>query len=346
MSSKGVGVLAGARLSFLDHLAPLCDLLEIPLFCTDRWLAEQGEIYYPQGTFLHETSLSLHSYLVYVEPSRLHHGHFDFGGSVLQEKKTSICGLHGFSEKNFDTFWYERLADEQILLIYGPYLLAQLKAKGILARTRSIVMCGNYREKFYRRHQLFFDRMADSFLFPPSKRKTILYAPTWCYQDRRALWNSSFFEVYEKIFENVPDDFQVLVKLHPFYFQLFPQKIEMIQTRYASHENLRFIPDSPLVYPLLEKTDIYLGDYSSVGYDFLFYNRPLFFLTQRDDFFLQKCGRKVSFQEGKDLFSFIREDPQLDLRQTREDLYLSIFDPSVSLTSLKEEIQTRIETVL
>ncbi len=42
------------------------------------------------------------------------------------------------------------------------------------------------------------------------------------------------------------------------------------------HKNVVLIEDFPLVYPLLAATDIYLGDVSSIGYDFLMFNRPMF----------------------------------------------------------------------
>src|SRR5438105_1920604 len=55
------------------------------------------------------------------------------------------------------------------------------------------------------------------------------------------------------------------------YYKVMPEK--------TSKHNLLFITDFPLIYPLLAKTDIYLGDVSSIGYDFLFFQKPMFFFN-------------------------------------------------------------------
>jgi hypothetical protein len=42
-----IGVVEGPRTSFLDHLIPLCHLLQIPLYCEDAYVRAAAEIYYP-----------------------------------------------------------------------------------------------------------------------------------------------------------------------------------------------------------------------------------------------------------------------------------------------------------
>lgn len=341
-SFNAIGILPGPRSSFLDHLVPLCHLLNSPLYCPDQWVAQLAEIFYPDLVILRDAKLNAYQTFFYVEPSRMAHGSFHFDQKVYRGKARSICGLHGNSDKNCDTFWIERMVDEDIVLAYGDYMLDIFREKGIYDRLSSVIITGNYRRIFYEKHHAFFDAMAKPHLFPSSCRKTILYAPTWSYKGRHAKWNSSFFTVCSFVLDNLPDDFQIFVKLHPFYFYLYPSEVAEIKKTYEEKENIRFLDEIPLIYPFLEQTDIYLGDYSSIGYDFLFYNRPLFFLSQKEEAFLWRCGRRISFSEYPKLYSIIRADDQKELKEVRKAVYNYVFGTSKPLEELKQEIEQKL----
>src|SRR5262249_34231107 len=121
----------------------------------------------------------------------------------------------------------------------------------------------------------------------------ILYAPTWMDLEE----SSTFFDTYQYLLGNLPADYNMIVKLHP--------RLELDDTvnyyhivgKYESKPNILFLKDFPLVYPLLAHTDLYIGDMSSVGYDFLPFNKPMFFLNkQKRDIhhdrssYLFRCG--------------------------------------------------------
>ncbi len=269
-----IGVLPGPRTAFLDHLIPLCRMLDMPLVCTDSWVYAAAQIFYPETELIFapdnlEEVLEQYETLYSLEPSRLHPKAFQFGSMLYRGEKRSVCGLHGNSDKNRGAFWAERYAHEDVVLVYGNYMLDFFKEKGV--KLKEVAVTGNYRYDFYQKHKAFFDGKVPEF---DSKKKRVLYAPTWSYPAAKGPNDSPFFEQLPEILNGVPDDYQLIVKLHPFMFRLFPEKIEELKDGRAI-----FLDETPLIYPLLDQIDIYLGDYSSVGYDFLAMDRPLFFLT-------------------------------------------------------------------
>ncbi len=342
MAFKGIGILSGRKISFLDHLIPLCSMMGIPLYCTDRWTAELADIFYPSVSLVKKPLLESYDAFFYVELSRTPLGSFDFRQFLHTQPKRSVFGFHGNSDKNLDTFWIERLVDEDLVLVYGDFFIDCLKDKGVWPRLNSVVRTGNYRLNYYEKQRAFFERVVNPYRFSASKRKTILYAPTWCYPDRHSQWNSSFFDTHRDVLESIPEDFQIFVKLHPYYFSLFPKEVADLKKALEEHEQIRFLDETPLIYPFLEQADIYLGDYSSVGYDFLAYNRPMFFLSPREDVFLHRCGRWIAPKEYPHLYSILRDDRQETLRETRQQMYHYVFGDSKAFERIAEDIQQQL----
>jgi hypothetical protein len=115
--SNSLGILAGNRSSFLDHLIPLCDLLGAAFYSNERFLSEIADLYYPEIFVENRPDFENYHLFIYVEPSRIPHGGFHFFGDFLIPQKTrSICGFHGNSDKYRNLFWIERFADEDIII--------------------------------------------------------------------------------------------------------------------------------------------------------------------------------------------------------------------------------------
>lgn len=345
-------------MSYVDHIVPLCQLMGIPLLCTDPWIYELIQIFYPPMEVILDESpdfslnrtLKHYDTLFYVDLHRNPHGGFQFVEYVYEGKARSVCGLHGNSDKKRNLFWAEKYADEDVVLLYGEHMVEFLKEKGIWGRFNRPILTGNFRWQFYQEHRNFFDRKMAPFLFPQQNRKTLLYATTWTAQNKKSDWRvdySSFFDVYPFILENIPDTYQVIVKLHPHLVFLFPSEVEEIKEKYKGCDQILFLDDLPLIYPLLAKCDIYLGDYSSVGYDFLSFNRPMFFLndTHRDQkkdkgVYLYRCGKALLPHEFKTLYEVVEQNPQSDLQAVRKQTYHFAFGLDKSLETLKQEIRS------
>lgn len=278
VNMNGIGILAGNRSSFIDHLVPLCAFMDIPILVTDSSIKNLIELYYPAievqlaqpDDFILDEALKDYDLFFYVHYYRTGNETFLFDEYFSSKRARSVMSLHGNPDKFLDIYWIEHLADEDIVLAYGPQLLELMKGKGI---NKQPIVCGNYRLEYYKAHEAFFDAT-----LPFNKEKrTVLYAPTWASENRKIehrKYFTSFFEVYKELFETIPDDFQLIVKLHPFLPTLMFSEIEKIKEDYP---HIRFLDNYPLIYPLLKQVDIYLGDYSSIGYDFLFFRPPALF---------------------------------------------------------------------
>lgn len=353
--NNGIGIIPGERFSYVDHLVPICQLLDIPLLCTDQTVADSIEFFYPKMNLLiHDPQdfclndiLAPFDTFFYVDLFRNGNGSFQFFEYLYEGNKRSVCGLHGNSDKKRNLFWAERYADEDVILLYGPHMVDFLKEKGIWERFSTCILTGNYRYQYYIKHQPFFDALAERFFGPKGNKKTILYAPTWSSLNRKSEWrvdHSSFFNVYPAVFDQLPADFELIVKIHPYMKLLFPNEIDEIKEQYAGKENIVFLGDFPLIYPLLSRVDCYLGDYSSIGYDFLTFNRPLFFLNEqrRDpttDLGVQLfgCGQVILPEAYSRLYHTIDKGDTPFFAEKRSALYNYAFGTAKPLETLKQE---------
>jgi teichoic acid glycerol-phosphate primase len=107
-----------------------------------------------------------------------------------------------------------------------------------------------------------------------------------------------------------------------------------------------FLDDFPPVYPLLALSDAYLGDFSSIGYDFLRFDRPMYFFnpsktaleTDRGRF-LHRCGLEIPPQENA--FDFIArtwEQNRSHFAPIRQQIYAYAFGQERTLTEVREAI--------
>ncbi|MEZ5315500.1 MAG: CDP-glycerol glycerophosphotransferase family protein [Chlamydiales bacterium] len=321
MVSKSVGVIPGPRTSFLDHLAPICYLMNIPLHCSDEWVATCAAQFYPEIKII-EGDLSTYQTFYVVEPCRLHSRAVQFGDAVYHGHFKTIAGFHGNPDKFRQIFWIERYLDEDVILIYGEHLVDYLKQKGIFKRLKKIIRIGNLRYAFYKHHQNFFDRLLHPHFSPDPQKKTILWAPTWSYPDP-----CQAFSAYRSILNQIPEEYQVYVKLHPYTYRLFPDQIVQMKEEYTK---FHFIDEIPLIYPFLNQVDIYLGDESSVAYDFLAFNRPIFFLGKKE------VSWGITVRNPKRLFQEL--DRPDHLAEARQKIYHYVFGEEVSLTQLQKQL--------
>jgi len=274
----------------LDHLVPLCYVLDIPLIVTEKEHLELGRKFYPMVD------------LQYIPLSELSLDHIAKNYSTIL-----TCGK----------FWalelkplVKMLYNKEIRFVFSPHgksdkedLLDKPILQDIELTYDSI---GNIRYWFYKKYKEHFDALTRSFF--KSEKKTVLYAPTW----ETTATSTSFFESTGKIIDELSDSHHLLIKLHPLLEENNPASFHRIIGKYET--KAKFILDFPPVYPILEKTDIYLGDFSSVGYDFLVYDRPMFFLKRGGR--LQKCGEAYS----GDISSC-----QKQLSEARKSLYAQAF---------------------
>ena len=347
---------------FIDHLAPLCSFLDIPILTSWPQTVFLYNRYYPDVKikvkkwsvrYLLENYTSvLYSFL--PEPS--------FRDLIKEERKRNphdeiwqkdlklIHHFHGCSDKGYHSDWIlpnSHIKDVDHLLIYGKRFKKLLEDKKLLHLPKNIHYVGNYRYKYYKRHKEYLDALVQKEVFSQfeKKQKTILYAPTWADHES----SSSFLEIYQTLFETLPKDYNLIVKLHPNMtlktLIYDPEPILKIIKQYKDGPNILIMPFYPLVYPLINSCDIYLGDHSSVGYDVLTFNKPMFFLNvnnrEKEDkgALLFQCGTVIEKQEFSHLYKIIDENLLQDnalFQKPREALYKEAFgeDEAIELIRL------------
>ncbi|NGX47844.1 MAG: hypothetical protein K1000chlam3_01229, partial [Chlamydiae bacterium] len=129
---------------------------------------------------------------------------------------------------------------------------------------------------------------------------------------------SSFPKIWPLLLK-APKEFSLFVKLHSNLYQQFPEEIATLKK-----EGVQLIEDFPPIYPLLAKMDLYIGDMSSIGYDFLAFKRPMILLAPSE---LTKVGRYVPLEEYSQLFTICAEE--LGKALSSSTLYEETFDINV-----------------
>ena len=312
------GLIHGPEYHYLDHLAPLCALLEIPLILTDSEMVDLATKFYPDLDVIHYNLHEVPDQLVQKfdaifcsTPRVLFDEVFYFSQAMQNKRVRTIWVPHGNSDKGKHSPHMEALQEEELLLTYGPRMEEFFKEKGVHSNTYRI---GNYRLAYFEKHKEFYDSLLEI------NRPSLLYAPTW--QDAEK--NSSFPDIWKTLL-TCPDEFLLIVKLHPNLYKQFPNEIEELK------EKVEVLEDFPPIYPLLSKTDLYIGDMSSIGYDFLAFNRPMILLTPSD---LMKAGKVLAKKEYKNLFAYCKE--ALEIGPPKNSLYKETFSDVNPLYIMKE----------
>lgn len=325
MPSKSAGLLYGPLEHHLDHLAPFCSLKGIPLVVTEEEIGEQARLYYPDLTVLKWNCLEMPFKIVerfealYCTMTRPFYDELFFIAEKTLHKNLQTHWLpHGNSDKGHHTLWMEALKDEPNILVYGSKMVDFLRLKGI---SQPSVATGNFRLEYYRRHHSFYQNLIDPWC--PPGTKIILYAPTW--EDGEN--STSFFKEIEPLISQIPPGYCLWIKPHPNLEKDI--RTEQLALQYEGFAGVRFLRHFAPIYPILEKTDIYLGDSSSIGYDFLAFNRPMFFFNPNNhplsdpSLFLHRCG--CTLESAAHFFEILSQD-QSHLTKIRQETYSYVFE--------------------
>ncbi len=340
------------QIHFSDHLCPIAVIMDVPYVVTNEDFAREVESLYPGLRTLTVPWIGFTMPFIFenfdmiIETDTWERKRFYTTFKPLEEQygrqiRNVFCP-HGFSDK---IFWFKEGAREDILLYYGQNMIDIYEATGLKDSLNTLVRVGNYRLHYYRQHQEMYDKIIQERVFSQFKRqqKTILYAPTWNDAEK----NTSMFNS-EPILKNLPPEYNLIVKLHPSIRCTEEVALEQIFDKYQNQENILFIKNWPLIYPLLSKVDIYVGDMSSIGYDFLAFDRPMFFLNQwsRDhqtdrNAYLFSCGKTIDPKDYEHLYRIIEEEIPHDrerYQHHRKEMFYYTFGETVPFTTIKEEI--------
>ena len=233
------------------------------------------------------------------------------------------------------------------LVVYGQNMIDMLKQEEVFQNIHYMVRGGNFRYIYYKQNKEFYDAIIQKEILSQfaKQQPIILYAPTWLDLEE----STTFFDAYSPILDQLPEHYNMIVKLHP--------RLELDNTalyyhivgKYEKKPNVVFLNHFPPVYPLLSRADIYLGDMSSVGYDFLAFNRPMFFFNKfrRDAkydrrLYLFRCGKEIVPSQYSELYTIIEASLDNDVEEfssIRKEVYDYTFGTERPIAELKAEIQ-------
>ena len=339
------GLILDSKFHVIDHIAPFCEIMDGTILLQSQKNIEMCSKYYPNlkvqvmdGYSLQPVELGKNYDIV------LHSHFFDYKAYASlfssRDLPSFIYMPHGNSDKGFYSYlaYFSRV---EIACIYGQRMEDFLKDLGVYNEISHTFRIGNLRSQYYLENKDYYNKIVEKEILNkknPSK-KTILYAPTWYDLDD----SSSFFTYYEKVIKDLSSHYHLLVKPHPLLEEKFPGEMYSIYGKYK--DDVTFITDFPSIYPLLEIADIYLGDFSSVGYDFLTFNRPMFFFNKdkkesdHKSRFLHKCG--IEIPEGiEDMAKFIEENlDNKELSEKRKKIIPYVFDQTITKESIIKDFE-------
>lgn len=316
---KGVGLNPASQIHYTDHLAVVCIIMGIPLLFVDAHDYALGIKYYP-GLIAHQEHyynfnpeyLIAHydvSFMTDLWDRRTFHEKYGPLEDKYKKVLRNVHCPHGFSDKGF---YLKKCAMEDITLIYGQNMIDQLKAEGVFQNLNQYVISGNYRYTFFKQHRDFYEKVFHEDIQSKfdKRRPIILYAPTWLDLED----STTFFDAYSFLLDELPSEYNMIVKLHPRLELDDTVNYHRILGKYEHRPNILFLKDYPLIFPLLAHTDIYIGDMSSIGYDYLIFNKPMFFLNKQNrdaktdrGLYLFRCGVEIRPKLYPEIYKIIEK---------------------------------------
>lgn len=332
----------------LDHLIPLCHLLDIPLIVDSSQVFALAQKYYPPMQLIQITSVEYVSYLsqfdLFFVSDKYMASFLKASCKLLFKKEIHFFYCpHGNSDKGFIDAEMNQETFHKLLLVYGEQMHRRIYTKNLISNLNALVVMGNIRKRFYKKYQKFFDSRIKNTILWNSKvvKHVFLYAPSW--RDREG--STSFFTICKPLIEHLSPTDYLIIKFHPLLLTNDLGFVTHIYENYKDRKNIQFITENPLIYPLLQYVHVYLGDISSVGYDFLFFNRPMYFFDTRinpplESKQLFECGIEVPPQHFKNPYPFILSTLSENKAKAmiREKTYHFVFAEDPPEEQLKQNI--------
>jgi len=302
----------------LDHLAPFCALRNWPLILCEPQLAALAKAYYPGVNIVQADwrELALPGRVVSCHPR-------PFLESCFPGRLNKTAWLpHGNSDKGWKSEVFELLRHEEKIFVYGPKMIDAIREKNGHLALFQIEQTQNFRRRYFMSHRHFYRELVQKKFPKRARQRALLYAPTWNDLEE----NCSFWKAFDKLIANLPPHYLLFIKLHPNTESAFPAEIERLIGCYHKQPNILWIQNFPPIYPLLEISDGYIGDMSSIGYDFLAQNRPMYFFNSQDrdaqkdpGLYLYRCGIEIKPHEYENLFSIDEETRREDQKRFGSD---------------------------
>lgn len=268
---------------------------------------------YAGYTHLFTTDCDLDAYDLVLTPTFLREG--ERSGRAVQI-------FHGMSDKPFT---YERDFSDYLLCLCA----GQRQVDRLLAHPR------NRRINFAIIGYPKFDSFAAEPALFANGKKTLIYCPTWRKGDLSSVHR---FARDPEAIAQIAHDYNLIIKPHPNLFNPDRDHYDPgIVERLESIPGVKLVR-SGNVMPWFAQADLYVGDVSASGYEWLYFNRPMVFLNPQPDAlqrnsdveamtYLWQCG-EVCMHVGELQPAIARALGEDRYRKTREALlHYSVLEP-------------------
>ena len=150
-----------------------------------------------------------------------------------QSDKTAPLSLKNFANQG-DIYFY-----------YGSRMLKTLEHQKLLKSPSHAIATGNFRHSFYQEHRSFYDQLVKREILSQINQSnpTFLYAPTW--NDKPDA--SSFTKYYLPLIQQLPDNTNLIIKLHPLLENEYPSEVFYLKELCATKDNLALLIHTPII---------------------------------------------------------------------------------------------------
>jgi len=313
---KGLVYHTNPYIYLFDHVAPFSYMMDFPLLYTQEHLSKPLSKYYPEVPFLYIPAEQVNyqklalEYEVFVQTFFWKENLFSYFASCAKKPATFCYLSHGSSDKGYlESRVMGGLELQEVAFFSGEQSKDRLIKQNLYHKIKCPIFMGNVRKRYYQKFAAYLDELAQIEVFSQLKKKntTLFYAPTWNDIEQ----STSFFSLTEKLLYQLPKHWNLIIKPHPLLEEENPALYYHFLWKAQNQENVLLLQDFPLIYPILNKCDAYLGDFSSIGYDALTFQKPLFFY----DLFhrklsdpcrtLHQCGISLKESDLKNLYGFL-----------------------------------------
>jgi len=146
-------------------------------------------------------------------------------------------------------------------------------------------------------------------------RTKVLYAPT--YRTGSSDFSLSLIETFIRVFSDQVEEYDITISLHPY--------VRLNQSKYP--ENITFIQDGNKLESMLEHFDLLITDYSSILFDFVFFEKKIVLFTPDIKQYKEETGFYVDFEE------YLKFPNYQDFNELKADLPHILTDKKINLTA-------------
>ena len=157
------------------------------------------------------------------------------------------------------------------------------------------------------------------------KEKIILYAPTF----RKYDYN------YDLNLKNISSDYKVLIKLHP-----------GIKNYNITGKNIINVSDYSSLDELLVASDILVSDYSSVVYDYLFYNKEVYLYAPDYEEYKKDRGFYVDYKNMPFPISYSIEELEKQIKNKEFKKYEKKIEDYITSNSFYKDNRKNIKIII